>query len=291
MELPGGVVSGKGDGVAGYMTGDPITSGFHEKNDAATKRLFHISQSTMNRTSENIKLVKECVAAGADVTFHNLYADLPILHDFVQKGYAECVEACLATDMPIDFNKVRSCECDRQKKVVVEKGGALRYGKGLSEEDGGVYGEREAVEGQVAARPRRGSTSSECGVLSWSLLHCLLLCPSTGKMTRILKAFVRRLTVTHPDLDSVDWESPCCGGRTFLQAAAHCERLSYVWPVLRNVPDFAGYRGPENPYQILDPVYASDWNRLSRAERQNLQPMEIIGEEKSAWWWPFSWFS
>lgn len=98
-------------------------------------------------------------------------------------------------------------------------------------------------------------------VLGWNLFHCLAEAhhpPSVGK--QILEALINRIN-NHPE-EKVDWRQRNSKGNDFITTVAEKQKLSWVWPVLKN-NQVSFYCKSVEPVPITCPVQRSDWDQLS----------------------------
>eukprot|EP00796_Vickermania_ingenoplastis_P002175 gene2175-1344_t len=283
---------------------EPYTSA--EDRDAATQRLFRLCQQSADLVPDPVA-IEACVAAGANVTYQSPYADLPILHDLVQKGYAACVAACLKTNDLIDFNseggEAEEEVAERRRQAAAADAAYCEQPVGagavpLEDDAARIFrnspAPRERLDGPVEAppsKPRRGEreqrmvaaaaeAAAEAVVAyrrpkhsargSWSLLRCVLMVRNAKRCRAIMELLVRRLLETHPFVDIVDWRHRNADGRDFLADAIYYQRLSDVWPCVRRIPHFVALK---KPIVLADGVYCDDWSALRTSEKKDFKPV------------------
>lgn len=74
-----------------------------------TRQLLQLCQtvSPKHLAKPIADLLTTCAGLGeeVDILYHNPFYDLPILHDLIERGLPDCVQACLRVPQPLDFTR------------------------------------------------------------------------------------------------------------------------------------------------------------------------------------------
>eukprot|EP00796_Vickermania_ingenoplastis_P007682 gene7682-5387_t len=98
--------------------------------------------------------------------------------------------------------------------------------------------------------------------LHWACMPCL----TDDETAAMLRAVISRAAL-HPEKDRFDWEQRYHAGKDMMNSAAAYQKLSIVWPIVRDVDFFREKRHKKERLRLTGLVWAWDWHHLTEEDR------------------------